>query len=263
MTGVRGIVWGLAPLIALGGGVVQADVTGVFDTPDGSMTLEVRDADNLRLRVPDGVFFLVSGGEPYLLGRDNGNWVVIPAAEMPAGGSPETARFEATGEQETVAGIRGEVYAMEVGDSWAGDWESAGEVVFSDDPRVQRLGQGYLAFMRHFGETGEVEDAIGAVEGVDLNQYGILRINQDLVLTSIDTSDLADQNFQLPPDARMMSGPGGDADADGAEDSASSEPGWFHRQLQGTGEDARDDAAGETRGEVRERVRDGVRSFFD
>lgn len=263
MTGVRSIAWGLAPLIVLGGGVVHADVTGVFDTPDGSMTLEVRDADNLRLRVPGGVFFLVSQGEAYLLGRNNGDWIAMPAAEMPAGGSPETARFEATGEQETVAGISGEVYTMEVGDSWAGDWEPAGEVVFSDDPRVQRLGQGYLAFMRHFGETGEVEDAIGTVEGVDLDQYGILRINQDLVLTRIDTSALADRNFQLPPDARTLSGPGGDAPADTAAGEGGSEPGWFQRQVQGTGEDARDDAAGETRGEVRDRVRDGVRSFFD
>ena len=265
MTGMRVVGAGVAILTLGAAGNAAADVTGVFDTPDGEVTLEVRDADNVRMRLPDGSFFVVSEGEPYLLGRDSDGWAAMAVNDLPAaGGTPEDARFRATGERETVGGVRGEVYSMETGDGWADEWEPAGEAVFSEDPRARLLGEGFIALMRHFNETGEMDGGFEHVEGVDLERYGMIRVNDDMVLTSLDDSPIADRNFQLPPNARMMSVPDpATADAGEGEAAEDREPGWFSRQLEGTGEDARDEAAGETRRETRDRVRDGVRSLFD
>lgn len=260
----QGLIATVGGALFLAAGMAQADVTGVFDTPDGQVTLEVRDADNLRFRTPDGSFLVVSRGEAFMLGRGNDGWMAMPVSEIPAaGGSPEEVRFRATGDRETVAGIRGEVYRMERGDSWADDWQPAGDAVFSTDPRARELGQGFVSLMQHFSATGELETAFGDVDGIDLDRQGMLRVNNDLVLVSLDDSRIADRNFQLPPNVQMMSGPGRGAASsyDGGADEQR-EPGWFGRQVQGTGEDARDDAAGETRREIRDNVRDGVRSLF-
>ncbi len=248
-----------------------ADKRAVYETPDGELVIDYRDDDHIRYGLPDGGFFLVTGGEAYALHRQEGRWIAISAdqiREMVQGGDggAEQVRFTSLGERHTVAGIRGERYRVEVGDEWADEWRDEGEAVLSDDPRVSHLGRAFRRMAEAFGNVEDQASFNDAI-GIDINEYGLLEA-EDLRLTSVSSETRSDRYFQLPPNVQHQDLPAQARRSDQPErgergrQDEDSQPGWLGRQMQGAGEDARDEAAGETRREVRDGVREGVRGLF-
>ncbi len=251
----------------------QADTRGVYSTPDGEFTIEYRDDDHIRFSLPEDGFLLITEGEAYALHRDGGQWFAISGKQIremaQAEASGDQVRVTALGQQETVAGITGERYRVEVGDEWADEWRDDGEVVLSDDPRVRDMGRAMERMAELFGNVND-QAGFGDVIGIDPGQYGVLRADE-MELTAISTERLRDRNFQLPPNVQQRELPaaarrpdvGGEPQrGTGRDRDGERQPGWLGRQMQGTGEDARDEAAGETRREVRDNVREGVRGLF-
>ena len=260
-----------APLLLAGAGQALADSRAVYDTPDGEFTVEYRDADNLRIGLPgpERQFLLIAGGEGHVLGRDDEGWYAISADQITelsgeASSQPDV-RIEPLGEEEMIAGFVGELYRLDQGDDWAGDWEEIDRIVLSDDARLRGIGQAFERMGEMFEVVEQDAEMVG-VGQVDTSEYTLLR-SRDMKLKEFSSDSLPDHSFTLPPDVRhrdlMAEAEQAREQAADGEDSGSDEPGWLGRQIRGTGEDARDDAAGETRGEVRDRVRDGVRSLFD
>ncbi len=259
------------PLALGAAGTVTADTRAVYETPDGEFVVEYRDADNLRLAVPgeEQQFLVISDGDGYVLGRDDQGWYAIDVEQLAELAADEDSaapdvRVEATGEERMVAGIVGQVYDLEEGDSWADDWQKVDQVVLSDDSRLSGIGTAFQRVAEVFEGMEQDVEMVG-VGQVDTADYALLR-SSDMEMTSFSSDTLPDQNFQLPPDVRhrdLMAEAEEAAEGDAPEEEGDDEPGWLSRQIRGTGEDARDDAADETRGETRDRVRDGVRSLFD
>lgn len=248
----------------------QADTRGVYSMPDGDFTIEYRDDDHIRFGLPDGGFFLITGGEGYALSRDGGAWTAVSAEQIrqvvQVDASGDQVRFTSLGQRETVGGIRGERYRVEVGDEWADDWRHDGEVVLSDDPRVRDMGRAMRRMAEMFGDVNDQAAFTDAI-GIDVDRYGLLQ-TEEMRLTGISTESLSDRNFRLPPNVRHQELPSRAQQRPDAPPRRErgrpegSEPGWVGRQMQGAGEDARDEAAGETRREVRDSVREGVRGLF-
>ena len=259
------------PLLLLVATQAVADSRAVYDTPDGEFTVEYRDADNLRIGLPgpEGQFLLIAAGEGHILGRDDQGWYAISGEQIAelSGEAPSQpdVRIEPLGEQEMVAGFVGELYRLDQGDDWAGDWEEVDRIVLSDDTRLRGIGRAFQRMGEMFEGVEQDAEMVG-VGQVDMSDYTLLR-SRDMELTQFSSDTLPDQSFSLPPNVRHRDlvaevEQASERAPEGADD-GSDEPGWLGRQIRGTGEDARDDAAGETRGEVRDRVRDGVRSLFD
>ncbi|ABI56873.1 hypothetical protein [Alkalilimnicola ehrlichii] len=256
-----------ASWLLLAGGQALADSRAVYQTDDGELTVEYRDADNLRIGIPgpERQFLMITDGQAYVVARDDDGWYAIDADQLrdlsgQTGSAAEDVRVEPLDEQVRVAGFTGARYRLEKGDSWAGEWEVVDEVVLTDDARLRDIGE---AFQR-IGELFEVIEQEAEVVGigrVDMSEYTLLR-SSDMELSGFSGDSLPDHTFSLPPNVRhrdlVAERQEGRDEAPGDD-----EPGWLTRQIRGTGEDARDDAAGETRGEVRDRVREGVRSLFD
>lgn len=272
-----GVLVVLTGSLVLGAPAVSAaDYVGTYMTPDGSMTMEYRDDQNLRVRTADGEHLLISGGSTYVVYQEGGEWLVMPmdAVFGAAGGSAPVEeaeyRMNATGRTEVVAGFQGEIYEVERCDAWSGDCSRDDEVVVSDDPRVANLFAGMQAMSRQMSQH-EGDDVLEMPEGME--NYGLLRAH-GVELQSAEQTRLPDNTFALPPNHRVvdpMAGTqfGGDAPqappAGAPESAGEEEPqgGWIGESARGMGREAGEEAEQETRRGVREAVRDGVRGLFE
>lgn len=255
---------------------VAADYVGTYMTPDGEMTLEYRDDQNLRVLTPEGDHMLISGGSTYVVSQQDGEWMVMSMDEMLAMGAESAPveeaeyRMNATGRTESVGGFSGEVYEVQRCDAWSGDCTADGEVVVSDDHRVANLFAGMQAMSRQMSQH-DGDDIIDMPAGME--GYGLLRAD-GVELRSAEQTTLPDHTFSLPPNHRMVdpmagmrggegappaaTGRGGDTGADGE-----ARGGWFGDSARDIGRQAGEDAQDETRRGISDTVRDGVRSLFE
>lgn len=250
----------------MGPGVAAADFEAVYEAPEGELRIHYRDDDNMRLAAPgdEPYFLVVSDGDAYLVGEDDDGWYAIDAEQLAnmASGSADgpDIRVRPLNETETVAGIRGERYQVEEGDSWSDEWQKRGEVVLTDDPRVADARRAFDQLDDTFGKVdGELEFI--DVDRIELEDQTLLR-NDNLVLQSFSDEALPDRYFQLPPDTRHRDL---QAEAENAGEDASDreESGWLQEQITGTAKDARDTAADETRESVTDSVKEGVESLLE
>ncbi|MDN3517841.1 hypothetical protein QWY84_09480 [Aquisalimonas lutea] len=258
----------LAPGLVVG---VQADTRAVYDTPNGELVVEYRDQDNMRLKWPaeESSFLLIAGGDAHFVGRDSEGWYAIPAEDLPrmaAGGDQPDVRAEPLGEEVMVAGVVGELYRFDKGDSWAGDWEKVDEVVLTDDSRLQDVGRAFQRVSEVFQGAEQDVQLIGLAD-TDMADLALLR-SSDMELVSFENESLPDRNFSLPPNARERSLPqaasaGSGSSADDAAADGEGDSSWLGQELEETGTEARDEAASSASEEVREGIREGVKSLFD
>ncbi|MCC5810952.1 MAG: hypothetical protein JJU06_11310 [Ectothiorhodospiraceae bacterium] len=243
-----------------------ADVRAVYSTPEGEFTVEYRDADHMRFGMGDGAFLVITGGEGYVLSRSDDGWIAVSAEQiraMTAGSDAATDQYRltATGQKETVAGVEGERYLVEVGDDWADDWREDGEVVLSSDARVRPLGGAFKRLAEVFGDV-EGRASMADAQGVDLDRMAPIA-SEDMRLTSISTSPLPDRNFQLPPGVSHREMPAMGRRSGGDSAAEQREPGWLGRQMEYARDEATEETERETRREIRDGVREGVRGLFN
>ncbi len=204
-----GIPFAMGSALLLASPLAAADLTGVYATPDGELTVAYQDEDHMRLSIAEEQIVLFRPDDFYLLHRQAGEWRYVAGSDLPniqAGGSGSEGEveLEATGRTEEVAGIEGEVYKAR---SSSGGETSVTEVVLTDDPRVHELTRALMSLPGRLGDLGAQggswqADLPADAEG-DLRDKGILR-SGDIRLESVSEKAIPDSEFELPPDAQPM-----------------------------------------------------------
>lgn len=199
-----------------------ADIVARYAIKDGGdMTLSYRDANHVRLQVAEDSFMLLADGKVWMVNRDGKAWTAMDMSEMgkmmqgfkmPGMGKESAGQsagndvtFKKTGRTETIAGYTGNVY--EVNDKSAGErWE----VVLTDHDDVTAASKAFVAFSgamaSGMGMTGfnpaQVMDTIASHV-----ETGLLRQDDNMRLTAIDTGKQADSVFALPPGTKIQKMP--------------------------------------------------------
>lgn len=180
-----------------------------------NMKLEYRDA-KLRMNVEG------QGGDAYMLIRDGkiysvtGNMVIDAGSMMQAAGSQaktpgdSMARFhalEATGRNETVAGISGKVHVLDFTDHNGRRQQK--EVVLSDDQRVVEMQRAFLRMTKTMADAAGTDTGGAADFEAALDGRGVLRMGNEMRVAEISGDDPGAGRFELPSKPKSMSDFGG------------------------------------------------------
>lgn len=279
-----------------------ADTTAVFNAGgNDQITIEYRDENHVRMSAPGGGYMIITGGEGYIASRDGNDWTVFAVRDMAEMMSRFGANFGAmsmggddisivdaegdievrnTGRRETVAGIQGEVYEVTATDA-DGNRETT-ELVMSDDRDARDAYQGFMRITTLMGEMVGIQGLDQLMDDAyGLGGKAVLRADNDWILTSLNTGNIPDANFNLPaepmaiPSIPGFGGQAGDSSSGSSGGGfAAGIGGWLGGEVNNAGQVASDEAesvveeaAQETRNEVTDGIRDGVRrglrSLFD
>jgi hypothetical protein len=199
----------------------------MVETADGDRMMMEYDpygSGNVRMGMPGDQqgYMLVNDGILYLVSYDGGKPVVMYAAvmmkrlgatmaKMTPGAAEELVSIEATGRNERVAGIDGEVY---VATTRTNDGkETTRELVLSDDERAVALMQGMLNFtdagMEAVDEAAFEEEQSQTLQRfLDMEQLGLLRAGDDFAVTALSAEQVPESRFALPGEPRDLPGMG-------------------------------------------------------
>lgn len=180
-----------------------------------NMKLEYREA---KLRMSVGG----QGKDAYLLIRDGkiysvtGSMVVDAGSMMQRfGGETKTpgdslARFhalEATGRNETVAGISGEVHVLDFTDHNGRRQQK--EVVLSDDQRVVEMQRAFLRMTKTMADAAGTDTGGAADFEAALGSRGVLRMGNEMRVAEISGDDPGADRFELPSEPKSLGDFGG------------------------------------------------------
>ncbi|AFJ01373.1 hypothetical protein Q7C_192 [Methylophaga frappieri] len=246
-----------------------ADTRAVYEGPDGKFIIEYQDDNHMRFATGDDTFMLISGGEPYMISRDNGNWTAMSAkgmAGMLGKQAEKKTRLTPMGQSETIAGYSGERYRVEVGDDWSGEWKKQSEVVLSKSADTLPTMQAMRRLVEVFG--GKNMTNFDQVEGIDVSKYGML-VSDEMRLVSLSTDDLSDGIFQLPPGVQVTQMPDIFGQMNKSTDAASGTAesgqgsGFLSDLLSETQQEAADQTKQGTKEGVGDVIREGIRGLFN
>ncbi|ATJ81598.1 hypothetical protein ACFPTY_01330 [Halomonas beimenensis] len=210
---MRHLVTGLLLTAALPA-LADGQATLESRSPQGSAAMEVQWAgDDLRMDFPQQAqagYMLLKDGKGYMVSRMQGQTMVMDLARLremaeEMGGGQAAAglasqqaasvdALEATGNQETVAGLEGDVYRLEWTDK-AGDVHDD-ELVLSDDAQVLELMAAFHAYQQSM--TGEPDPIALELESRGL---GMLRFGDRFRITGLADAAPDASVFALPEDA--------------------------------------------------------------
>ncbi|MCK2184141.1 hypothetical protein [Halomonas getboli] len=180
----------------------------------GNATMQVSWAgDDLRMDFPQQAqagYMLLKDGKGYMVSQMQGQTMVMDMARLKemaesmgndqavAGLTSQQAdsveSLEATGEQQTVAGLEGDVYQL----AWTDKAGNAHDdtLVLSDDARVRELMSAFHAYQRTM--TGDPDPIAMALEERGL---GMLSFGDRFRIASLSDETPAASRFTLPEDA--------------------------------------------------------------
>jgi len=229
-----------------------AGTATVASSEGETMTFEYRGDDLLRVGgVEDQSYMLVRDNTLYVVSFNDGEAMVINASSMMKGFSgmlqqaappATTAEFvslEKAGRSETVAGIKGEVYLLTTKEDGE---ERTQEVVMSDDKRAIEFRDALFimgrAAMEAFDDYQLPEDDKDVQKQLEAMNLGVLRVGEDMKVTSLSGDSIAAARFELPAEPMDMQGLGammgamGESSGQGG-DSSDGEGGGFFSNMMG------------------------------
>ena len=210
------------PLLALCSALPALAGSATVVSADGnSMTFEYSDRDQMRMGVSDESYMLVRDDTLYIVAYENGNPMVINASSMikgfagmmdqaaPSMATNEFVSLKKTGRSETVAGIKGEVYLLTVIEDGS---ERTDEIVMSGDARAIEFRDALFAMARSVSKSldnPEAEKNSRELEGkLRETGLGVLRVGDEMKVTSISGDAIASARFALPAEPMDMQGLG-------------------------------------------------------
>ena len=207
--------------LAIAAAGARADIAVVSTSEGQQMTYEYK-GENLRMNTDDdsGTYMLLVDGTLYSVTLSDGEYMVIDVSQAmsmfsgmlqqstPGAADANVESFEATGRMKTVAGIEGEVYRVTYTDDEGKRHQS--DMVLSDDPRALRFRDAVYAMAKSVTKSlGEKVDPKELQYKLLEKDMGILSYGEDMTITSVKTTDVADARFVLPAEPMDMSGLGG------------------------------------------------------
>lgn len=210
------------PVLALCTALPAVAGSATVESADGnSMTFEYSDRDQMRMGVSDESYMLVRDETLYIVGYEKGEPMVINASSMikgfagmmdqatPSMTTNEFVSLTKTGRSETVAGIRGEVYLLTVIEDGA---ERTDEVVMSADARAIEFRDALFAMARSVTRSLDNVDAEKNSRELEAKLrdtgLGVLRVGEEMTVTSISGDAIAAARFSLPAEPIDMQGIG-------------------------------------------------------
>lgn len=217
---IRTITLGLSAAITLAAAGAMAG-KATISSGDGQPIEFEYAGDSLRMNTGEaGSYMLVLDGTMYVVSNEGGQPMVFNASSMMRGMMSSAAQFapeqfnsefvslEDTGRDETVAGIKGDVYTLTYREN---DETLSEEVVLTKDPRAREFRDAMFA-MASMAEDIAGEEA--AERGRDLQKEmarlnaGILRFGREMKVTAISDEKIAAARFELPAEPMDMQGLG-------------------------------------------------------
>lgn len=208
------------PALAGGNATIQTN-TG----QGGSSTMKISwaDADTVRFE-PQGQpgYMLLRDGKVYSVTNAGGQLMVMDmsslnklsgaaGASMPTGKAPIIANaqavsdWRATGDEETIAGIDGEVYAI----TWT-DTEGQAHTdraVLSDDPAVMEMSAAFATFSRVMMDSAARESGSNPVDQrLQAENLGVLRFADKFQVSSISGDAPPAGDLELPAEPQDLGG---------------------------------------------------------
>ena len=178
--------------------------------------------DKLRIDMPGGKsYMLIRDGAMYVVSFEGGAPMVFNASEMmkgmasqpgqmaPSALNAEFVSLEDTGNDETVAGIDGDIYTFTFRDE--NGEEKSEEVVLTSDPRAIEF-RDALFSMSAIAEEMTTEEVMQ--QGRDLQErlesmnVGVLRYGQDMYVSAMSGEEIPAERFELPVQPLDMQGLG-------------------------------------------------------
>lgn len=251
-----------------------------------SMVFEYAGEDFMRMGQSADNYMLVRDNNLYIVGMENGEAMVFDASSMmrgfsgmlqqaaPSTTTNEFVSLEKTGRKESVAGISGDVYLLTVIEDGK---QRTDEVVMSDDPRAIEFRDALFVMGR--AAVTALDDDSAAENSKELQArleetgMGVLRVGQELIVTSISGDEIAAARFELPAEPMDMQGLGammgsmGESmpQSDGGSDSEKS-GGFFSgitKAISGKTDRQTDRAADKVDDKVDEKTDDAVDNVID
>ena len=214
------LIFCIAAVSLIGNGKVNAEsLIATWFMKDGpGMTIELQDQENFRMNLGAGSYILMSQGKGYMVSKEDGEWVAMSMESMKkmmemSGIGDLMARmgekhaqessapqFQKTGQVETIAGIKGEVYKVSM-DNGRGEQKTV-EMVFSDDARLVRFHQAQARWAESSGiMSGQDEPSFSEF----MKQYAnkgpggaMLRYADVMKLETIQEATLTTARFKVP-----------------------------------------------------------------
>lgn len=187
-----------------------ADITATYKVRNGGdMQISYRDDQHVRLNVPGGGYALLTGEKVYMVSQEKGQWIATDLeqmkammANMPMGSANNAGEksdadfsFVDTGKQESIAGYTGTVY--EIKDRTNG---KTYEAVLSDHKDIATLYRGMLQVARQMVSNMGVGKGMPELPA---GRGGLLRQDNQFVLTGVDKADKGEDYYQLPKGVKM------------------------------------------------------------
>ena len=203
-----------------------AGLIGVYELPkqNRQMVMEYHDDQNIRIKVEEDFYLLVSGGNMYMVNGDSitdvkafrdriRSWGITKfmekRAEKRMKKMPNNQNLVKTNRSETLAGIKGTVWEAHVIDPETQEKEVK-EIVVTDDARLVALKMA----MRKVQEANESEETPenfkkmrSNMQSVFGDDVAILRYNDRFKLNSLKEAEINPEKFQLPNQMEIRSLP--------------------------------------------------------
>lgn len=175
-----------------------------------NLDLYYLDDSHLRANYADRQQLVLKGNESWLLHQQNGQWLAVDANQ--AGALLKAARGEEmklqtgdvqlrdTGRKETVAGYRGQVFELIVGDNKT-------DIVLTDNPDVVALTNGWrtlaLTLSSSLGpeQSAQLQQALAKIPRNGVG--GLLRQGSDFTLVSVEKRPGA-RDHDFPPNTQVI-----------------------------------------------------------
>ncbi|HET7371135.1 MAG TPA: hypothetical protein VFK45_09895 [Gammaproteobacteria bacterium] len=202
----------VVPALGMAGG--RATFQGSSPQTHQSTTMHIvwEDENTLRMEVGSDAYMIVRDGKAYTVTMRGNKPVVMEMGGMmkmmgaiakQANKSKQTPfrkpdEIKATGRTDTVAGIEGQVYVINMTD--ANGNQKTQEVVLTDEPVVVEMTRSY---MNAIGTMFNAQGPVNFWKSLPAEQQGLLRSGDDFYVTEIEATDPPDELFELP--AKPMS----------------------------------------------------------
>lgn len=193
-----------------------ADTVGVYQMKDKAgkdkrtMSVSYKSDQAIRMDVAEGQYMLVTGSKVYMVSLRKGKWTAMdmdsmPKFNMPVGNKTEKSggKVTKTGRTETIAGVKGDVWEITTEEG------EKHEMVVSSDSRAKGLSRAFAAMAMKMGQGmgSGMSAQINAAMKESSKTGGLLRVDQHMVLASLEDKSQPAGYYQLPAGTEMQQMP--------------------------------------------------------
>jgi hypothetical protein len=204
-----------------------ADLKVVWMLPkkDVQFIVEYRDLNTMRMGIDNGMYLLILGEDLYAINEKRtldvhafgeqlqDMWLTEFFAnrmQQRSGRVPPPSSLRPLNREETVAGVKGEVYEVTRPTDKNSTKSETYEIVLTEDPRLVELKLAMKQWMQQNSERLQKEGFIKmqkAMQSLIPERQAIIRYSDRFTISEITDNPIAEDRFQLPPGNEIRTSP--------------------------------------------------------